>query len=129
MQKQLINHQSMRKNCRQHQWTNICKIQDIPPNTGVCAQFESQQVAIFNLHPENELKSIGNFDPISKTNILSRGIVGEVDGKRVVASPLYKQHFCLDSGQCLQDEQIRVPVYEVRTKNNEVQLRRFDREK
>ncbi|WP_246119368.1 nitrite reductase small subunit NirD [Aliikangiella coralliicola] len=102
-------------------WTDICDIQDIPPNTGVCAQLNNQQIAIFYLHPEKKLKSIDNFDPIAKASVLSRGIVAEIDGKRVVASPLYKQHFCLDSGRCLQDDEIQVATYQVRMKDNKVQ--------
>ena len=103
-------------------WIDICHIEDIAPNTGVCAQVEDSQVAIFYLHPENQLKSIDNFDPIANANILARGIVGEIDGKRVVASPLYKQHFCLDSGICLQDQQHRVSTYKARIQNHKVQL-------
>ena len=105
-----------------NRWLDVCDINDISPNTGVCVQVESAQVAIFYLHPENELRAVNNFDPIAGANILARGIVGEIKGKRVVASPLYKQHFCLQSGVCLQDEMIKVATYQTRIKGDKVQL-------
>jgi nitrite reductase (NADH) small subunit len=46
--------------------------------------------------------------------VLSRGIVGDVKGELVVASPVYKQHFSLTSGKCLEDPEVRVLVYPVR---------------
>jgi len=46
-------------------------------------------------------------------SVLSRGIVGDIKGELVVASPLYKQHFSLLTGKCLEDDSASVPVYEV----------------
>ena len=39
------------------------------------------------------LYAIGNYDPAGDANVLSRGIIGSVNGQTVVASPLYKHHF------------------------------------
>ena len=105
------------------QWQDICNISDIPPMSSVCALHQGQQVAIFNLNLIGMVKSIGNYDPIGNANVLSRGLVAEIDGRYVVASPLYKQHFCLETGECLQDSQIKVPVFDVRVNNSKVQLK------
>ena len=40
-------------------------------------------------------------------------IIGDIDGRLSVASPLYKQHFDLRTGQCLEDDEVSVPVYAV----------------
>jgi nitrite reductase (NADH) small subunit len=45
--------------------------------------------------------------------VLSRGIVGDLKGEVVVASPVYKQHFNLASGQCLEDPAVSVSVFRV----------------
>ena len=37
----------------------------------------------------------------------ARGIVGDIKGVAVVASPVYKQHFSLKSGHCLEDDGAR----------------------
>ena len=107
------------------QWADICDINDIPSMSAVCALHQGKQVAIFNLAEHGGVKSICNFDPIGNANVLSRGIVAEIDGRTAVASPLFKQHYCLDTGECLQDDNIRVNVYEVRVKDERVQLK-FD---
>ena len=74
-------------------WVNVCHLRDLEPDSGVCALVDGKQVAIFYLPRENSVYAIQNYDPISKANVLSRGIVGDINGELVVASPLYKQHF------------------------------------
>ena len=92
----------------------ICQHQDLIPNSGVCAQVQGEQVALFYLPDETpSVYAIGNWDPIGKANVLSRGIIGDIDGRLSVASPLYKQHFDLLTGQCLEDDEVSVPVYAV----------------
>ena len=90
----------------------VCKLADIVPNTGVCALVGDRQVAIFRV--DDCVYAIDNYDPFSRANVLSRGIVGDLKGELVVASPVYKQHFSLATGQCLEDREVCVPVYAVR---------------
>ena len=52
--------------------------------------------------------------------MLSRGIVGDKNGEFVVASPIYKQHFSLLTGQCLEDPTVQVSVYRVVVEGNEL---------
>jgi len=95
----------------------ICNVSDLSKNSGVCALLtingQEQQVAIYYL-PDTEQKvfALGNWDPIGEANVMSRGIIGNVGDELVVASPLYKQHFSLVSGQCL-EEDVSVPVFDV----------------
>ncbi|NIP72312.1 MAG: nitrite reductase small subunit NirD [Gammaproteobacteria bacterium] len=97
-----------------NKWHPVCSKDDLVPDSGVCALVNDQQVAIFYLPDEKQpLYAIGNWDPIGRANVLSRGIVADVGGELTVASPLYKQHFNLLTGQCLEDETVSVPVYEV----------------
>ena len=98
---------------RMSEWVRICRLEDIVPNTGVCALVGGRQVAVFRLD-DDSLYALSNHDPFSKANVLSRGIVGDIKGEMVVASPVYKQHFSLQSGQCLEDPEVRVPVFPVR---------------
>lgn len=95
-------------------WTTICPLTDLIINDGVCALVDDEQVAVFRTGNGNEVYAISNYDPIGKASVLSRGIVGDIDGKFVVASPLYKQHFDLQTGICLEDEEGHVDPYEAR---------------
>ncbi|MEZ8142309.1 nitrite reductase small subunit [Enterovibrio norvegicus FF-33] len=104
------------------QWQTICRKQDLVKNTGVCALFDEKQVAIFLCGQTDTLYAIDNFDPIGKANVLSRGMLGSSGDKTVIASPLYKQHFCLESGVCIEDDSISVGTYSVRCHEGDVQL-------
>ena len=95
----------------------ICNTDDLVPNSGVCALLnddaEQEQVAIFYL-PETQQKvfAINNWDPIGQANILSRGIICSINDELAVASPLYKQHFSLTTGNCF-EEDASVKTYEI----------------
>ncbi len=104
------------------EWVDVCGKNDLQPNSGVCALVESQQVALFYLSQEDKVYAINNYDPFGKANVLSRGLVGDIKGEPMVSSPLYKQHFSLKTGICLDDETIRVDAYQVRVKNDRVEI-------
>ncbi|CAG1770661.1 nitrite reductase (NADH) small subunit [uncultured bacterium] len=105
------------------QWQTVCNISRLIENAGVCALVDGIQIAIFYL-PETDLKvyAISNYDPIGKIPVLSRGIVGDMKGWKVVASPLYKHHFCIETGVCLENEAISVPIYACRINGDKVQV-------
>lgn len=103
-------------------WVNVCEIDQLRPNSGVCALLNDQQIALFYLPAENEVYAIHNYDPIGKANVLSRGIVGDIKGELVVASPLYKQHFSLKTGRCLENEEVSVISFPARLSGTTVQV-------
>ena len=100
-------------------WAAVCRLEDIVPNTGVCALVRGRQIAVFRLD-DDSVYAIDNHDPFSRANVLSRGIVGDLRGELVVASPVYKQHFNLVSGRCLEDPAVRVAVFPVRLEGDMV---------
>ncbi len=105
----------------QYEWQALCKRDDLVAGSGVCALMGDAQLALFYLPGEvQEVFAIGNHDPIGGANVLSRGIVGDVGGELVVASPLYKQHFRLIDGSCVEDAAVSVPVYRVRLQDEDV---------
>ncbi|HEY6879808.1 MAG TPA: nitrite reductase small subunit NirD [Polyangiales bacterium] len=94
-------------------WTRVCALEEIVPDTGVCALIGMHQVAVFRLGTD-QVFALGNYDPFSRANVLSRGIVGDRAGRPKVASPIFKQNFDLETGACLDDESVSVPAYAVR---------------
>lgn len=102
------------------QWQNVCSVDDLQEDSGVCAQVDGQQVAVFYF--ANKVYAINNYDPFGQANVLSRGIIGDLKSQLVVASPLHKQHFNLLTGVCLEDESVVLPVYASRIENGTVQI-------
>ncbi|MEY4767067.1 MAG: hypothetical protein RI907_3740 [Pseudomonadota bacterium] len=95
-------------------WTSVCPLQDIVLNTGVCALVADRPVAVFRvrlLDGSEQVYAIDNVDPKNGANVLSRGLVGNLGDKVVVASPLYKHHFELATGACLESPEWSVRAY------------------
>jgi nitrite reductase (NADH) small subunit len=105
------------------QWTTICPIERILPNTGVCALVNGKQIAVFRVGDGMDVYAIDNYDPFSKAYVLSRGIVGDRNGIPKVAAPIYKQNFSLLTGECLDDPAVQLPTFSVRVVDGAVQIK------
>jgi len=103
-------------------WIAVCGVEDIVPNTGVAALLNGEQVAVFHLNDgaEPRVFAIGNFDPNANAGVLSRGLVGNLGERIVVASPLYKHHFDLQTGECLEAPEHSVPTWPARIDDGKV---------
>jgi nitrite reductase (NADH) small subunit len=95
-------------------WFHVCDLSTLLPGRGVAALLpDGRQVALFR-DRSGRLYGIDNRDPFTGAAVLSRGLTGTHQGRPFVASPLLKQRFDLVSGQCLDDERVRVAAYEVK---------------
>lgn len=94
-------------------WIDVCAVHDLLPDTGVCARVHGRHVAIFRVGAERFF-AIDNVDPKSGASVLSRGLVGNLGDRLVVASPLYKNHFDLRSGECIEAPEHSVRAHAVR---------------
>lgn len=108
-----------------NEWRAICPVQRLPVDRGVAALLDGEQVAVFRTG-DGRLHAVSNQDPFSGAMVLSRGIVGSRGDRSTVASPLHKQVFDLESGQCLDDPDVALAVHDVRVRDGvvEVALRR-----
>ncbi len=130
----------------------LCTRADLVAHSGVVAWHAGHQIAIFYLpgrpdaadgrsrqpedavdrstQPEDatgdRLYAVDNRDPFSGANVIGRGIIGELQGERVVASPLYKQHFRLRDGVCLEAPERRLQTWPVALHGDEVVLLEAD---
>jgi nitrite reductase (NADH) small subunit len=104
-------------------WTPVCGVNDIIPNTGVCALVNGRHVAVFHVHDgQRRLFAIDNYDPNARVSVLSRGLIGNLGERIVVASPIYKHHFDLQTGECLEAPEHSVNAYPLRLENGVVWL-------
>ena len=104
-------------------WEIVCTVDDLVPESGIAVWTEDGPVAVFYLpHRLPALFAISHTDPFSGSNVLARGITGDIKGEPVVASPLYKQHFSLVTGQCLEDETVQVRTYPVLLDGEHIRL-------
>ncbi|WP_308190218.1 nitrite reductase small subunit NirD [Pseudonocardia sp. TRM90224] len=102
-------------------WEPACTVDRLMPERGVAVLLGEQQVAVFLTH-DGAVHAIGNIDPFSGAAVLSRGLVGDRAGVATVASPVYKQVFDLQTGRCLDEPTVSVPVYAVRARGGTIQI-------
>ncbi|MGY4765298.1 nitrite reductase small subunit NirD [Kribbella sp. CWNU-51] len=101
--------------------TVICRYDALLPERGIAALVGEVQIALFRTH-DGQVFAIGNQDPFSGANVMSRGIVGSRGDVPTVASPMFKQVFDLRTGSCLDDPSVALPVYQVEVVDEMVRL-------
>ncbi|WP_376771209.1 nitrite reductase small subunit NirD [Streptomyces boluensis] len=96
-------------------WLPVCDDPSrLTPGRGVAVLLpDGRQAAVFQ-DRAGRWYAIDNRDPFTGAAVLSRGLLGSVNGAPFVASPLLKQRFDLATGRCLDDEAVSVTAYEVR---------------
>ncbi|MFJ6698235.1 nitrite reductase large subunit NirB [Streptomyces sp. NPDC091272] len=88
--------------------------EDLEPGRGRVAFLpEADAAAALFRDGSGEVYAVGNRDPFSGADVLADGIMGTVDGRPVVTSPMHKQVFDLRTGQCLDDPEVFIPVHEL----------------
>ncbi len=108
-------------------WLHACYLTDLIDNSGVCALVNDTQIAIFAMTDSQNnfhIYACDNYDPCGHANVLSRGIICSMAGETCICSPLYKQHFSLLDGRCLEDADTSINIYQLRVQENEVFLLR-----
>ena len=122
-------------------WMHACEVEDLVYNSGICALLNDKQIAIFAVfnstvlqdasadnpsfgnekQTENiSLYACDNYDPIGHANVLSRGLICSIKDEVCISSPLYKQHFSLVTGECLEQPEYQVTVYSVKLEDGQV---------
>lgn len=101
---------------------DICALTDLTENAGMAALVDDIQIALFYVKRTEQVFALSNYDPFSEANVLSRGIIGSIAEDLVVASPIYKQHFNLKTGQCVEDDTVSIATYPVQIINGRVLL-------
>lgn len=111
----------METNRNMSKWHAVCELDDVLPDSGAAALVDGHQIAIFRVG--EGVFAIDNFDPHSEANVLSRGIIGDINGELVVASPIYKHHFALATGRCLEEPDQSVRAYPVRVTDGRIWIK------
>ena len=103
------------------EWRDVCSIDDVLRGAGVAALLNGQQIAIVRTRAD-QFFALSNFDPFSKAFVIARGIVGDRAGVPKIASPIYKQNFSLETGECLDDPNVRLAVFPIRVMTGRIQV-------
>ncbi len=86
-------------------WTEVCAADQVLENGGACIKWQEKHIAIYHFKSINQWYALDNRCPHEGQSVLSRGLLGALDGRPKVSCPLHKQSFCLESGLHLGGEQ------------------------
>lgn len=102
-------------------WCSICPLDRLPVDRGVCVLVDGEQVALVRTH-DGRLYAVDNLDPFSGAMVMSRGIVGSRGDRDVLISPMHKQAYDLQTGQCFEEPEIWLAVHDVRVVDGMVEV-------
>jgi len=103
-------------------WFKAARVQDFPENGGACVKYKDLQIAVFNFSRRNEWYACQNLCPHKMQMVLSRGMIGSLQGEPKIACPFHKRTFSLKTGECLNAEECNITVYPVRIENGYVHI-------
>lgn len=91
-------------------WVKLGKASDVPQDGGLTYQYGHHQIAVFNFSHRDEWYACQNLCPHKREMVLSRGILGDVQGIPKVACPMHKRSFSLKDGK-----QLGGDIYSIQT--------------
>ena len=106
----------------EHSWVKVGTVGDFPVNGGATIKYGDVQIAVFNFASRGEWYACQQMCPHKKAFVVSRGIIGDLDGIPKIACPLHKKNFSLESGECLSGEDYAVQIFPVRVEGEDVYL-------
>ena len=104
-------------------WHTVCRLEDLEPAWGEAALVAGRQVALFRTGPD-EVFAVAQEDPATGAHVMARGILGSKGLRPTIASPLHKEVYDLETGECFSTPGLRIDAFCTRIVNGfiEVQL-------
>ncbi|MDP9906277.1 MULTISPECIES: nitrite reductase small subunit NirD [Arthrobacter] len=102
-------------------WHRVCAIDELEPAWGEAALVGGRQVALFRTTPD-EVLAVSQQDPATLSNVMARGIVGSRGSRPTIASPLHKEVYDLETGECFTNPELRLASYATRLVDGYVEV-------
>ncbi len=102
-------------------WHRVCAIDELEPAWGEAALVGGKQVALFRTTPD-EVLAVSQQDPATLSNVMARGIVGSRGSRPTIASPLHKEVYDLETGECFTNPELRLTSYATRMVDGYVEV-------
>ena len=100
-------------------WYHVCGIDALEVGWGEAALINGRQVALLRLSA-TEIHAVDQADPATGAHVMARGIVGSRTEAATIASPLHKEIYVLETGECLTDAGLRLGVHPVRVEDGNI---------
>jgi nitrite reductase (NADH) small subunit len=94
-------------------WHRVCAVAELEPAWGEAALIAGRQVALFRTGP-GEVFAVAQEDPATGAHVMARGILGSRGTRPTIASPLHKEVYDLETGQCFGTGVVRLETFRTR---------------
>ena len=95
------------------EWHRVCAVDELEVAWGEAALIEGRQVALFRIAP-GEVFAVAQQDPATLANVMARGIIGSRGSRPTIASPLHKEVYDLETGECFTDPGLKLATFATR---------------
>ncbi len=102
-------------------WHRVCLLDDLEPAWGEAALVAGRQIALFRTGP-GEVFAVAHEDPATGANVMARGILGSRGSRPTIASPLHKEVYDLETGECFSAPGLRLATFATRISNGFVEV-------
>ncbi|WP_024820179.1 nitrite reductase small subunit NirD [Arthrobacter sp. 31Y] len=94
-------------------WQRVCPVDELEVAWGEAALIAGRQVALFRTAP-NEVFAVAQQDPATLANVMARGIIGSRGSRPTIASPLHKEVYDLETGECFTNPELTLEAFPTR---------------
>lgn len=102
-------------------WTPSCPADELELDWGEAMLVGAKQVALFRV-ASGEVFAVCNRDPHTGSPVMARGIVGSKGERATIASPLLKQIYDLETGECFGDPGLFLRPFRTRIRDGVIEV-------
>ncbi|MGM9474079.1 nitrite reductase small subunit NirD [Pseudarthrobacter sp. YS3] len=102
-------------------WHRVCAVEDLELAWGEAALITGRQVALFRTGPR-EVFAVAHEDPATGAHVMARGILGSRGSRPTIASPLHKEVYDLETGECFGTAAVRLETFSTRISDGFVEV-------
>lgn len=102
-------------------WHRVCRVDDLEPAWGEAALVAGRQVALFRTGSD-EVFAVSHEDPATGAHVMARGILGSRGERPTIASPLHKEVYDLETGECFSTPGLAIATFRTRISDGIVEI-------
>ena len=104
------------------QWVAFSDANAVPADGGATLKYGRHQIAIFNFEKTGQWFACQNLCPHKREMVLSRGLLGDVEGRPKIVCPMHKKSFSLETGEGLSDPDYRISTFPVEIREGRIYI-------
>ena len=94
-------------------WQRVCPVDELELSWGEAALIGGRQIALFRTSA-TEVFAVDQQDPATLANVMARGIIGSRGSRPTIASPLHKEVYDLETGECFTNPELKLEAFATR---------------